>query len=325
MSHESLIQQERQDFSNAPRRSNITPFTFSEPVSIETPVVAVDGWSSYASLCNEESAEFQAVEGCSSDANVSNEEFADFPISDHLEVAPNEAEVQEGPFLSVCTARCCSNDAPFVPTEDDLKKTSQKQTTTSGKDVKIRKCTLSVFAKYPWASYCLTKGTIACFYCRKASNMGLLSFSYHKTEKAFCDGDFCNWEKCLEKLHKHGCSHCHSECVEKVESLRMPHLNVRAILDKEFKSEQVIRRDMFLCQLSSLRYLTRQGMAIRGNEELESNLYQLLKTRSEDVPNLKKWLEEGQYTSPTIVNELIEMMGNDVLRSILEDVRSNSD
>ena len=120
------------------------------------------------------------------------EECADLPISAHSEVIPTEEEVQEGPILSVCTARCCSNDTPFIPTEDDLKKTSQKQTTSSGKDVKIRKCTSSVFAKYLWASYCLTKGTIACFYCRTASNMGLLMFSYHKSEKAFCDEDFCN-------------------------------------------------------------------------------------------------------------------------------------
>ena len=94
--------------------------------------------------------DFLTVEGCSSNANVCNEECSDFPISAHSEVLPTEEAVQEGPILSACTARCCSNDAPFIPTEDDLKKTSQKQTTSSGKDVKIRKCTLSVLEKYPW-------------------------------------------------------------------------------------------------------------------------------------------------------------------------------
>eukprot|EP00794_Sanderia_malayensis_P004246 gene4246-4810_t len=151
--------------------------------------------------------------------------------------------------------------------------------------------------------------------------MGLLTFSYHKTEKAFLD--FCNWKKGLEKLHKHGWSHCHSESFEKVESLRMPHLNVRAILDKKYKSEQEMHKDLLLRQLSSIQYLTRQGLAIQGDHEGESNLYQLLKTRSEDVPNLKRWIGKIQYTSPDVVNELIEIMGNDVLCSIFEDIISN--
>ena len=55
----------------------------------------------------------------------------------------------------------------------------------------------------------------------------------------------------------------------------MPQLNVGAILDKEYKSEQKMHRDMLFGQLSSLQYLTRQGLAIRGDDEGESNLYQL--------------------------------------------------
>eukprot|EP00112_Aurelia_sp_Birch-Aquarium-sp1_P007695 Seg1840.3 transcript_id=Seg1840.3/GoldUCD/mRNA.D3Y31 product="Zinc finger MYM-type protein 1" protein_id=Seg1840.3/GoldUCD/D3Y31 len=322
LSDESLTELEKEDFNNAPLASNITSFKFSEPLRIGTHIVTVEACSSNASVCNKEYAHSLTVEDCSS--NASAEDCADLPISFHSEETPTEDAIIEGPTLSVCTAHCCLNDAPFIPTEYDLKKTSQKQTTSSGKDVKIRKCTASLFAKYPWATYCLTKGTIACFYCRKASNMGLLTFSYHKTEKTFCDGDFCNWKKCLEKLHKHGCSHCHSESVEKVQSLKVPHLDVGAILNKKYKLEQEMHRDMLLRQLSSLQYLTRQGLAIRGDHEVESNLFQLLKTRSEDVPNLKRWIENSQYTSPVIVNELIEMMGNDVLRSILEDIRSNS-
>eukprot|EP00794_Sanderia_malayensis_P011513 gene11513-12705_t len=195
------------DFNNTPRRSNITPFTFAEPLSIKTNIVTDEGWSSNASVCNEESA--------------------DFLISAHSEVTPTEDAVQEGPILPVCTARCCSNDAPFIPTEDDLKKTSQKQTMSSGKDKGI----------------------------------------------------------------KYGTS------------------NVQLQQDGE--------------GIFSLQYLTRQGLAIRWDHEGESNLYQLLKTRSEDVPNLNRWIDKSHYTSPDIVNELIEMMGNDVLRSILEDIRSN--
>ena len=36
------------------------------------------------------------------------------------------------------------------------------------------------------------------------------------------------------------------------------------------------------------------------------------------------WIEEGHYLSPVVINELVEMMGNAVLRSILKDIQGNS-
>ena len=68
----------------------------------------------------------------------------------------------------------------------------------------------------------------------------------------------------------------------------------------------------------------RQGLAIRGHESMESNLIQMFKTRAEDVPELNQWVEDRRYISPAIINELIEMMGNAILLSILQDIRRNS-
>lgn len=45
---------------------------------------------------------------------------------------------------------------------------------------------------------------------------------------------------------------------------------------------------MLLRQLSSLKFLLHQGMAIRGHKEGDGNLVQLMMLRSEDVPGLKK-------------------------------------
>lgn len=90
-------------------------------------------------------------------------------------------------------------------------------------------------------------------------------------------------------------------------------MNVAVQLDKQHKDQQSTRRFLFLKQLSSLKYQPRQGHAIRGRETLESNLIQLLKTRSGDVPELSQWIKNGQYLSSDIINELIEMMGNGVV------------
>ena len=82
--------------------------------------------------------------------------------------------------------------------------------------------------------------------------------------------------------------------------------------------------NLLLKQLSSLKYLARHGMALRGHDQMDSNLIPLLKTRAEDVPELTNWIENKQYSSPVIINELLEVMGKAVLRSILEDIRDNS-
>ena len=95
-------------------------------------------------------------------------------------------------------------------------------------------------------------------------------------------------------------------------------VNVGAQLNKQYKDEQERHQYLFLKQLSSLKYLARQGLALGGHKRMDSNLIQLLKTRAEDIPELNKWIENGQYLSPVVINELLEMPSF-LLRSILED------
>jgi hypothetical protein len=151
----------------------------------------------------------------------------------------------------------------------------------------------------------------------------LITFSYH-TEDAFTSGEFCNWKKCNEKLEKHQNSHCHKEAVEKLARVVHEKNDIGAQLDNQYRNEQDLHRRLFLKQLSSLKYLARQGLPLHGHKSLNGNLIQLLKTRSEDVPELNDWVRSGQYLSPLIINELNEMMGNTVLRGILKDTKNNS-
>ena len=76
-------------------------------------------------------------------------------------------------------------------------------------------------------------------------------------------------------------------------------------------------RQMFLKVISSLKYLLRQGLAVRAHKESEGNLYQLLLLRSEDDPSLSQWLKRKDYVSPEVINELIIALGNTVLRKNL--------
>ena len=79
--------------------------------------------------------------------------------------------------------------------------------------------------------------------------------------------------------------------------------------------------------LSSIKCLGRQGLAIRGDEtEADSNLHQLHKMKAEEDSNLAKWLkrQKNVYTSPDIQNEIIKLMGHQVLRDIAGDLQKSS-
>ena len=96
--------------------------------------------------------------------------------------------------------------------------------------------------------------------------------------------------------------------------------------------EKAVNRKMLSTIMTTIRYLGRQGLALRGRckseedtgqkGELDSNVLQLLYLCAEDIKGLKKWMSKSQdkYTSPDIQNEILSIMALSVLRSILNEV-----
>ena len=68
-------------------------------------------------------------------------------------------------------------------------------------------------------------------------------------------------------------------------------VNIGAVLDKR-KEQQLQRQQMLQKHLFSVRYFTRQGLALRGHEESEGNLLQMWSVHDFDV---KEWLRDGKY------------------------------
>ena len=131
---------------------------------------------------------------------------------------------------------------------------------------------------------------------------------------------FDNWKKALEKFLQHSQTELHKESLMKVELMKQD--SIATFLNKQALVAQKQHQEQLLKQLTSLKFLLRQGLAIRGHEDTESNLIQLLQLRSDDCPSLKTWLRERHYFSPVIVNSQIRLMGLDLLKSLLCDIRS---
>ena len=82
--------------------------------------------------------------------------------------------------------------------------------------------------------------------------------------------------------------------------------------------ERTRRGACLIKEIETLIFLLRQNLAIRGKDDSEGNFNQLLALRQKDAPMLRQW---EKYLSPTIQNELIEEIGNSLLRRLLSDIR----
>ena len=155
------------------------------------------------------------------------------------------------------------------------------------------------------------------FYCRYISLHQLLTFSKNFSPAFISDG-FNNWNKAIKKFNDHESSHTHLEARMKWEAQGKPEC-----FSAEICCSQQVRRNALLQQLSCLRFLLRQGLAVRGhNRDQEGNLRQLLIMMSKETSSvMRQWLTEKKYMSPEVVNELISMMGQSVLRKLLCNIK----
>ena len=74
--------------------------------------------------------------------------------------------------------------------------------------------------------------------------------------------------------------------------------------------------------ITSVRYLARQGLALRGHEHDEGNLEELLNLREAECPDLKVWRNTRykKFTSWTIQNELLQLMTHSVVRQLCANI-----
>lgn len=90
---------------------------------------------------------------------------------------------------------------------------------------------------------------------------GLLTLS-SKQEKAFTVDGFGNWKKALQRFKEHERSEGHRESMEKHNLMRQP--SVASKLATEIENSQALHRILLKKEISSIKYLLRQGMPLRG-------------------------------------------------------------
>uniref|UniRef100_H2ZW03 DUF4371 domain-containing protein n=1 Tax=Latimeria chalumnae TaxID=7897 RepID=H2ZW03_LATCH len=130
---------------------------------------------------------------------------------------------------------------------------------------------------------------------------------------------FSNWKKAIERFGTHEKSNLHRAAVSSLGAVKAG-VNVAAACSEAKQMKEA--RSALIKILSSVQYLSCQGLSVQGHTDKESNLNQLLALRAEDTPDLKSWLNRTKYRwiSHDIVNEMIEIVAHDVLRTLMKEI-----
>ncbi|CAF4989653.1 unnamed protein product [Rotaria sp. Silwood1] len=207
-----------------------------------------------------------------------------------------------------CEAICCTSNDLYLPrNQSDFKLSSDK-----------RSCQLGWFLKYQWLTYCQSENKVYCYFCRTAYYCGFHPEPNKSGEAMLAFTGFSDWKNAIARLKKHESSKIHSDCVYLVKQQQKP--TVAAQLNLTHQIQQAKRRRMLLTEIQCIKYLLRQGLAIRGHVEDEANLIQLLKLRASDVDGLAEWLKEKNYLSHDVINEICQLISLSIVRELVKEI-----
>uniref|UniRef100_H3AM22 DUF4371 domain-containing protein n=1 Tax=Latimeria chalumnae TaxID=7897 RepID=H3AM22_LATCH len=170
-----------------------------------------------------------------------------------------------------------------------------------------------------WLHYLQEQDSAVCFYCATAVQQKMPQTNY--IDNTFTKAGFSNWQKAKLKFSKHEQSGFHKNAVEMVTNFHKNKKSIGGILSAEYEEERNDNRKALMAILTSMQFLSRQGLSLRGvyiNNEENAESGELLRLRASDIPMLTTWLKKSQdkFTSTQIQNEVMEIMAHEILRKI---------
>ena len=110
-------------------------------------------------------------------------------------------------------------------------------------------------------------------------------------DPAFISKGYSNWKNAHDSFKKHQVSEYHSVAVDLEIVIPKTHNDVLEITNEATKKSREDNRRCFAKIIECLQYLARQGLAIRREDDEESNFIQLLKLRAKDDLCLARLLD----------------------------------
>ena len=181
------------------------------------------------------------------------------------------------------------------------------------------------FSKWQWLHYDQSRDMAFCHTCMMAVKSKKIT-SLGTGDLAFVSRGYSNWKDATgEKgaFNTHQKSSTHKRAVEVVFTLPATTGNVGEMLSRAHAQERLANRDNLLKLFQNIQFLSRQGIALRGHDEQNSNFIQLLHLRSIDDSKILEYLasKTDKYTSHQVQNEMLQVMALRILREICDLIR----
>ena len=109
-----------------------------------------------------------------------------------------------------------------------------------------------------------------------------------------------------------------------MQAITKPQHNVDEMLSQVHSNQKKLNGRMLMTIMQNVRFLSRQGPALGGHGDDESNFTQLLKLRSVDQTDIYDWLAKkdgDKYISPEVQNEILTLMSQVILRVIVRQLQ----
>ena len=131
-------------------------------------------------------------------------------------------------------------------------------------------------------------------------------------------------EKVLQKCQEHQEVECHQVGFDYEVMFPKMHTHVAELANETTKQLRRENKRCFAKIVQSLQALMRQGLSVRGNDDINSKFTQVLKLQCLDDPLLAVWLEikGDRYHSRHSQNEILSIMAKNVILKVVSNIGS---
>ena len=132
---------------------------------------------------------------------------------------------------------------------------------------------------------------------------------------------FKNWKKGKERIEEHERGFNHRNASKES---RRNQPDVACQIDHHYQEQQHLRWTGLVAHLDTMKTLLRQGLAIRGHRDEESNIIQFNKDKKKHNTGLHLLMSEYKYFSHEILNEQERLIVLNARRALVQEINSNN-
>ena len=190
------------------------------------------------------------------------------------------------------------------------------------KNKQNRKFQANWYTKFSWLEYDISRDAAFCFICKQYR-------TFENEKCAFKLTGFNNWHNATNTFSVHENTESHKtntiRLLNRINIEKNGSKSCASQLNSQHAKEVEANRKYLIHTIQVIHFLAKQGLAFRGNNENEKtsknmgNFLELMKFHQTMLPELQQFSESkiAKYTSPTIQNEIINLISKQIINSNL--------